>query len=211
MSGNDGTVTRFGWKAQNKSLLVFAAEAYNVEQGVTNVAFMTEREENADCGYKASPEDADNDVPEFAAFMRFLSPPTPAMMASTSAASGGKLFKAIGCAFCHTPSLTTGNAYVEALRYKPVNLFSDLALHNMGEGLADEVAQGDAGPAEFRTAPLWGVGQRIFFLHDGRANNLLTAISAHSSSGSEANAVVGMFDALPPSQKQDILNFLRSL
>ena len=85
----------------------------------------------------------------------------------------------------------------------------------MGSGLADNVIQGAAGTKEFRTAPLWGVGQRIFFLHDGRATpangGLLTAIQAHYSSGSEANAVVWTFNHISESQKQDILNFLRSL
>jgi CxxC motif-containing protein (DUF1111 family) len=85
----------------------------------------------------------------------------------------------------------------------------------MGSSLADNVSQGSAGPDEFRTAPLWGVGQRIFFLHDGRATpangGLLTAIESHASSGSEANQVISLFNALTDRQKQDLLNFLRSL
>ena len=81
----------------------------------------------------------------------------------------------------------------------------------MGKGLADGISQGQAGPREFRTTPLWGVGQRIFFLHDGRTNDLLQAIRAHGSSGSEANGVVSNFEALPVSDKQAILDFLRSL
>ena len=81
----------------------------------------------------------------------------------------------------------------------------------MGTGLDDDIVQGSAGPDEFRTAPLWGLGQRLFFLHDGRTTDLLVAIQAHSSSGSEANASIAAFNALTPAQKQDILNFLRSL
>jgi len=77
--------------------------------------------------------------------------------------------------------------------------------------LADNVSQGAAGGDQFRTAPLWGLGQRIFFLHDGRTTNQLTAISAHSSNGSEANTIVGHLNSLTPSQKQDLVNFLRSL
>jgi CxxC motif-containing protein (DUF1111 family) len=92
-----------------------------------------------------------------------------------------------------------------------VNLYSDLMVHDMGTGLADGVSQGAAGPREFRTTPLWGVGQRIFFLHDGRTNDLLAAISAHASQGSEANAVISGFNNLATSDKQAILNFLRSL
>jgi len=97
------------------------------------------------------------------------------------------------------------------LRYQPVNLFSDLLIHDMGAGLADGVSQGQAGPREFRTAPLWGLGQRIFFLHDGRTSDLLQAIKQHSSDGSEANGVVSKFNALLEDQKVDVLNFLRSL
>jgi CxxC motif-containing protein (DUF1111 family) len=81
----------------------------------------------------------------------------------------------------------------------------------MGQGLADGVSQGAAGPDEFRTAPLWGTGQRVFFLHDGRTSDLLAAIRAHASQGSEANVVVQRFSALSSAQQQDILNFLRSL
>ena len=94
-------------------------------------------------------------------------------------------------------------------------LFSDLLVHHLGSGLADNVSQGSAGPDEFRTAPLWGVGQRIFFLHDGRSTptngGLLNAIQAHASCGSEANHVISLFNQLPPQEKQELLNFLRSL
>jgi CxxC motif-containing protein (DUF1111 family) len=87
----------------------------------------------------------------------------------------------------------------------------------MGPGLTDGISQGQAGPTEFRTAPLWGLGQRIFFLHDGRTSDLREAIQAHRSgsfltfNASEANAVIMNFNALQNSQKQDVLNFLRSL
>jgi CxxC motif-containing protein (DUF1111 family) len=96
------------------------------------------------------------------------------------------------------------------LKLKDANLFSDIALHNMGVGLEDDVAQGGARGNEFRTAPLWG-GQRIFFLHDGRTDDLVQAIREHASNGSEANAVVGKFNMLGDRDKQDLLNFLRSL
>ena len=106
---------------------------------------------------------------------------------------------------------------VEALRDKDVNLFSDLLLHNMGPGLADDINQGNAHGDEFRTAPLWGLGKRIFFLHDGRTKDLIEAIQAHESLGderylaSEANQVIAQFNRLPELDKQNILNFLRGL
>jgi CxxC motif-containing protein (DUF1111 family) len=231
-NGNDGTIARFGWKAQNKSLQLFAGEAYNVEMGVTNEVFSTERDETPGCRFNAIPEDTTNfavgsvgaetvpsDVVMFSHFMRFLAPPTP-IPDTPSIANGRALFESAastGCALCHTPTLTTGNAVSAALRNKPVDLFSDLLLHHMGPGLADNIVQGGGGPAEFRTAPLWGLGKRIFFLHDGRTTNLGEAIQAHKSfsdgvfANSEANAVIDKFNALTTSQQQDILNFLRSL
>ena len=107
--------------------------------------------------------------------------------------------------------MTTGNATIAALRNQQVNLFSDLLVHDMGDGLADGVSQGEAGPREFRSAPLWGVGQRLFFLHDGRTSDLIAAIRAHKSNGSEASGVTDNFNSLNENTKQDLLNFLRSL
>jgi len=113
--------------------------------------------------------------------------------------------------------MTTGNSTVAALRNQPVNLYSDLLIHDMGAQLADGISQGQAGPREFRTPPLWGLGQRIYFLHDGRTSDLKQAILAHQSPNStgggpsEANVVVDNFNRLAERQKQDLLNFLRSL
>jgi len=219
--GNTGTVTRFGWKAQNKSLVMFSGEAYNVEQGVTNELFQNERDETPSCLFNGIPEDHTDfdagepgDLIEFAVFMRFLAPPTAVTTSvnSSSVANGKIQFNNVGCALCHTPSLTTGkSSSPAALSNVPANLYSDLLVHNMGSGLADGISQGNAGPDEFRSAPLWGLGQRIFFLHDGRTTDLVQAIQAHASNGSEANRVIGAFNGLTPGQRQDVLNFLRSL
>jgi len=226
-NGNDGTIARFGWKAQNPSLVLFSGEAYNVEQGVTNEVFPHERDETPGCLFNPTPESQPNfegasptevasDVVKFAAFMRFVAPPTPAPH-TPSIVRGRTVFALIGCALCHTPSLPTGNVTSPALAGQTANLFSDLLVHHMGPGLADDVAQGSAGPDEFRTAPLWGLGQRIFFLHDGRTRDLVEAIRAHASHAnsrfpaSEANRVIGLFNALPEAVKQDLLNFLRAL
>jgi CxxC motif-containing protein (DUF1111 family) len=205
ISANDGTITRFGWKAQNKSLLMFAGEAYNVEMRITNQLFPQERDETPGCLFNATPEDTLNfrptstppsntavlsDIEAFADFMRMLAPPVPAPD-TPSTANGRASFTKIGCVHCHTPSFTTGKMIASgsstspsaALSNQPANLFSDLLVHHMGKGLADGITQGSAGPDEFRTAPLWGVGQRVFFLHDGRASNLLEAIEAHRNPG----------------------------
>jgi CxxC motif-containing protein (DUF1111 family) len=227
-SGNDGTITRFGWKAQNKSLLMFAGEAYNVEMGISNQLFPQERDETPGCQGYPSPNDYSNfsssgaatlsDIEAFADFMRMLAPPAPATP-TASTQHGNALFVSIGCSLCHTPTLTTGKAIASgsatlpsaALSHQQANLFSDLLVHHMGIRLADGITQGAAGPDEFRTAPLWGVGQRVFFLHDGRTSDIVMAIRDHASEGSEANQIVHNFQELSAADQQDLLNFLRSL
>lgn len=229
-NGNDGSVTRFGWKAQNKSLTIFAGEAYNVEMGVTNLVFPNERNDSPNCSPMASPQDSFNlgssgpaifdDVTGFATFMRLLAPPAQVVANSTAAAAsqGASLFASVGCVYCHTPTLQTGaSSFGAALSNQTIHPYSDFALHNMGPNLADQISQGLAAGDQFRTAPLWGLGQRLFFLHDGRTSDLLQAIEAHASKGnsqfgaSEANGVIQNFNSLGNSGKQAILDFLRSL
>ena len=246
-NGNDGTISRFGWKAQNKSLHIFAGEAYNVEMGISNLLFPQDRplpgEEGGGgsglTGFPATclnlsgggyPEDANNpgsagaavldDVSAFANFMRTLAPPPTGgvvlngqQVPSQTIAAGSSLFSAIGCATCHNSTVgsTQKSNITSSLSNAPVNAFSDLEIHHMGTGLADNVSQGGAGGDQFRTAPLWGLGQRIFLLHDGRTTNLNAAIEAHQSSGSEATNVEENFDNLNTTQQQEILDFLRSL
>jgi CxxC motif-containing protein (DUF1111 family) len=247
-NGNDGTISRFGWKAQNKSLHIFTGEAYNVEMGITNELFTQDRplpgeDGNGGSGLtglpsnclnlsgKGYPEDTSNpssspnaavldDVSAFANFMRFLAPPPTGVVVlngqqvnSQTIAAGSALFISVGCASCHnpTPGNTQVSNFVPALSNAPVPAFSDIEIHHMGSGLADNVSQGGAGGDQFRTAPLWGLGQRIFLLHDGRTTDLNAAIAAHESNGSEASNVEENFDNLSKTQQQEILDFLRSL
>jgi CxxC motif-containing protein (DUF1111 family) len=238
-NGNDGTISRFGWKAQNKSLMIFAGEAYNVEMGITNELFTQDRplpEEELQTGLPLTclnlamigyPEDithsdqttastVTSDVGLFTVFMQFLDQPTPALppgVTQTSVDNGRGFFTSVGCASCHTASLITQASRLTAgLSNATAKLFSDLEIHHMGVRLADNVSQGGAGGDQFRTSPLWGLGQRIFFLHDGRTTDLLQAIEAHASRGSESTRVEENFDnLLTTDQKQDLLNFLRSL
>ncbi len=227
-NGNDGRVARFGWKAQNPGLAIFSAEAYNVEMGITNEGFPIERDETPSCQFAGVPNDVTADVnhinavDNFGNFQRFLAPPTP-VTSFTGASSfsinrGRQTFTSIGCALCHTPQLATNpKASVAQLAGKTANLYSDVALHAMGPGLADNILQGAARGDEFRTAPLWGLGKRIFFLHDGRTDDLEVAIKAHQSFGnqtfgpSEANRVIDNYNRLSDGDQQDLLNFLRSL
>jgi CxxC motif-containing protein (DUF1111 family) len=304
LNTNDQTIARFGWKAQNKSLLLFSGEAYNVEMGITNDLFQTEREGDPNCQFNATPESViplqaadlaspaasfQSDIELFSSFMRLTAPPTPAsgaaapaaqaaapaaaastqttgtasqttgsaatqttgtastpaaaatstMLASASADAssvmaaaagsstaaqpassstsgasvtrGSQVFTNIGCQACHTQSFTTAKAQLTGQSNVTIQPFSDFAVHDMGSGLADGVSQGTANGNEFRTAPLWGVGQRIFFLHDGRTKDLTVAIQQHASRGSEANTVINNFNMLSQTDQQSLVNYLRSL
>ncbi len=176
---NNGTVSRFGWKAQNASINMFAGEAYNVEMGITNDLFPTSRSEDENCNLAYAPFDVPrtdtalyNDplkiMPAwlmFTVFMRFVDAPQPAPL-TASAQHGRELFATIGCSVCHTTSFQTRGVaqpqlptqeigpHVVALRGKTVNLYSDLLVHHMGATLADNIIQGEAGADEFRTTPL---------------------------------------------------------
>ena len=240
-SDDDGTITRFGWKAQNKSLLYFSGEAYNVEEGVSDEAFPSENDESIPSCLppfpvppgtnktKGVPDDRmdsgeapklpvnfPSDLERFSLFMRFLAPPTP-VPPTQSTANGLVQFNTIGCNMCHTNSFTTPKSSIAALGNVQAFLFSDLLVHDMGPDNADNVNQGGATGDQFRTAPLWGIGQRYFFMHDGRTQDIVQAIEDHRSLGngtypnSEANQVISNFDALTPKNQQDLVNFLRSL
>src|ERR1051325_3590529 len=123
-NGNDGTIARFGWKAQNKSGMLFSGEANNVEMGISNELFQTEREEDPNCQFKTVPNDHTNtdsigttellsDVEQFSFFMRVLAPPTPVTsysgangaVSSPSINNGRQRFIDVGCDLCHTPTL----------------------------------------------------------------------------------------------------------
>jgi CxxC motif-containing protein (DUF1111 family) len=243
-SGNDGTITRFGWKAQNKSLLIFAGEAYNVEMGVTNNNFPNEREDNPACATNPTPEDTNNltdngstnsplsdflsDIENFMEFMLLSAPPQTAPSVTSAASpsqttgqssppnqpagpTGQQIFMDVGCGVCHIPQHTTGLSSSTAQSNVTYSPFSDFAIHNMGSLLQDDVTQGGADGFHFRSAPLWGASQRLFFLHDGRTANIVQAIEDHSSSGSEANTVIQQFNSLPATEQQTLVNFVRGL
>ncbi len=221
----DGSISKFGWKAQTRTLRQFSADAFLNEMGITNDTFINENDPTPACNFHAGLEDTPVATPNgpmlrtdlVTHFMRFLAPPAP-VAATASTTNGQALFNSIGCAACHATSFTTPlNATPTVLANKQVMLYSDLLVHRMGPGLADDIIQGQAGPDEFRTAPLWGLSQRFYLLHDGRTADLKVAIAAHASEASgalpasEANAVIGKWNGLIESQKQDVLNFLRSL
>jgi CxxC motif-containing protein (DUF1111 family) len=140
--------------------------------------------------------------------------PPGSQVGSAQVILGQGFFNTVGCSVCHSPTLTTAPSVDSSLSNQTYHPYSDFALHHMGPGLADGINQGIATTDEFRTAPLWGVGQRFFLLHDGRATDLLTAILDHCTPAvvtDEACGSVHAFSALTSAQQQDILYFLRSL
>ena len=211
-------VGRFGWKAQQATLLAFSGDAYVNEMGITNRFFPKENAPNgnaallarfdlvADVEDAVDPATGKGDIDHAADFMRLLAPP-PALRLSVSAAAGGKLFSQINCNSCHLPVMMTGANRLPALSYQLVALFSDLLLHNMG-ALGDGIEQGNAKGSDIRTAPLWGLRARTRFLHDGRATTLGDAVLGHAGEGAVAR---DRFKALSAVQKQQLFDYLKSI
>jgi CxxC motif-containing protein (DUF1111 family) len=216
-------VGRFGWKNQQASLLSFSADAYVNEQGVTSRLQPTES--TTLCDTVADPEDPFDaagleDIDHFARFMRATqAPPVDATLAATSdAIAGSNLFNSIGCAICHTASITTapagtvinGGAFTvpAALGSKIIHPFSDFLLHNVGTG--DGIVQngGQATANKMRTMPLWGGRTRVRLMHDLQTFTRNEAILRHAG---EATGVINNYRALSTTQKNQLITFLQSL
>lgn len=210
-------IGRFGWKAQQATLLAFAADAYRNEMGITNALFPEEfaagipTEQLRLCSLTRGVEDvADRrtrlrGIDNFEAFMKFLAPLERGPV-SDDAATGEVIFSAIGCAACHTPVLTTGADPNPLFDRRPVPLYSDLLLHDVGTG--DGIPQAAAQANEIRTPALWGLRFRRPLLHDGSAATIEEAVRRHAG---EAAAVLERFRALTPAEMQQLFAFLASL
>ncbi|AUX20791.1 hypothetical protein SOCEGT47_012650 [Sorangium cellulosum] len=211
---------RFGWKAGKVSVPHQVADALVVDMGVTTRLFPVEEcgEEQAGCqgGTGAGPELADEDLDRLSAYMRMLGVPPRRDTADPAVQRGEALFRQAGCASCHVPTMRTGSdhPFVE-LRDQIIHPFTDLLLHDLGEGLADTSTSDHlAGPSEWRTPPLWGIGLleavngHTQLLHDGRARDVVEAILWH---GGEAEAPKRRFMALPREDRDAVVAFLRSL
>jgi CxxC motif-containing protein (DUF1111 family) len=229
-------VARFGWKDDHATLRAFSGDAYLNEMGITNSDNPTEIStcalnksqfgvilQTADDPEDPTDPDGRADVDRFSDFMRALAPP-PALAQSASATNGSKLFAQLGCGGCHAPTLTTSSnpaSFVpkttggvaisstlnRALASQTFHPYSDFLLHDMGS-LGDGITSGVAGPTMMRTAPLWGIRSKSQYLHDGRANDLPTAISLHDG---QAKQAAQSFDSLTTQQKQDLVNFLDTI
>jgi mono/diheme cytochrome c family protein len=228
-------VGRFGWKDDHASLRGFSGDAYLNENGITNPDNPDEVSQCAanekayglplqDTGVEDT-TDADGraDIDRFSDFMRGLTPP-PTLPQNASAQNGSRLFTSMGCAGCHTPSMTTasnpasfiapttGDVSISptlnsTLANQTFHPYSDFLLHDMGS-LGDGITSGAAGPTMMRTVPLWGLRAKSQFLHDGRAGDIPTAIKLHDGQGKPAAQAFG---ALSAQQQLDVVNFLNTL
>jgi CxxC motif-containing protein (DUF1111 family) len=231
---DDGSVSRMGWKAQWRAILPAAGAEESTQMGISNEMFPTELDQTMPgCLLNPIPEDPTNyafqvrtNTPYYflanaerdADFIRFLAAPVPgACPGGTGSCSNGRTqFDAVGCSLCHTSTFKTPAGSIQSMGHWSINIFSDLVLHHMGSCLADGIVQGFAQGDMWRTPPLWNVGQRYFFMHDGRTMDIVQAIESHSCPAngqypaSEANAVIQNFNSLSPKNQQDLVNFLRS-
>ena len=210
-------VGRFGWKAQVATLLEFGGDAYRNEMGITNDLFPDELTLNLTglqlrlCDPLPEPEDVPEPgtgrrgIDNFESFMRLLAPPARGAV-TARARRGRQVFESIGCAACHVPALVTGRNLNPLFDRRPVPLFSDLLLHDIGTG--DGIAQAAALPNELRTPPLWGLRHRRPLLHDGSAATVLEALVRHAG---EAQAARDALRGLSTADLAALMAFLESL
>ncbi|MCB0413288.1 MAG: thiol oxidoreductase [Bdellovibrionales bacterium] len=215
---------RFGWKANSPSIEQQSLGALNGDLGVTNYLFPEEsivntklyndyvRGEESFISHKN--EASDELAHSLVFYSSTLAVPPRRNINDPQVVQGGRLFKSIRCTSCHVPQLTTGASSVSSLSYQRIFPFTDMLLHDMGEGLADHRQDFKANGREWKTRPLWGVGltqvvnPRASFLHDGRARTLEEAIVWH---GGEAQYSRDQFIHLSKNQRQQVLAFLKSL
>ena len=210
---SNGVIGRFGWKAAGPTLVNFIGLAMVNELGITNHLFPNEMSPQGGpippgCDIAPDPEDADiSRIAPLVFFVTHLGPP-PRGPITDAARRGEQLFTQIGCATCHTPSMKTGPNALDALNQKDVPLFSNLLTHYMGGALDDRIVEGAVGGGRWRTTPLWGLGTRRFFLHDGRTTSLTESINLH---GGESYQIRKRFFELTKPQREDVIAFLHSL
>ena len=214
---NQPRIGRFGWKSQQATLLAFSGDAYRNEMGVTNDLFRNELAPGISpdtmklCSPGTTVEDVRSrltglrDIDNFENFMRLLAPIERGPQ-TDDVKQGESLFESVGCASCHVPTLFTGPSANPLFDRKPVNLYSDLLLHDIGTG--DGIEQEDAKGPEIRTPALWGLRMRRPLLHDGTAATATAAILLHQGQAKKARQ---QFLDLPPEQQKRLIAFLDSL
>lgn len=215
-STNQTRLGRFGWKAAAFSVKHQIASALNIEMGVT-----TSMINKLDCGTgqadcQTGTELSNADLDLMVKYIATLGVPARRNMEDAQALRGEVVFGETGCNACHKEMLKTSQyAPLAELRSQTIRPYTDLLLHDMGPGLADNMGEGDASGAEWRTAPLWGIGltaevsgYREAYMHDGRAKTLHEAIMWHDGEGANARKA---YAARTQSDKDALIKFLKSL
>ena len=212
---------KFGWKANEANLRTQTASAFLRDMGITSPIHPVEditkpQEDKINLTLIANPPDIDDSkFDRVVTYLRTLAPPAQRNTNDPSVNRGDILFHKIGCSSCHKPTLKTGSfAAIDELKNQTIKPYTDLLLHDMGEGLADGIEDSLASGSEWRTPPLWGIGLtktvngNTFFLHDGRARSIEEAILWHGGEGSGSRK---KYSSLSLDEKTDLLNFINSL
>jgi CxxC motif-containing protein (DUF1111 family) len=205
---------RFGHKARAATLEAFVADALLGDMGLTSPARPDElpNPDGLRDDLRPGVDVRAEEIALLADYVRLLAIPRRPAPDPELTTTGAALFARVGCDACHVPEARTRADHpVAALRDVPVALYTDLLLHDMGEGLADGIPEGAAGPRDWRTAPLVGLRHLRALLHDGRASTVREAIAAHASEGSEANAAVARWEALAEPAQEALLRFVEAL
>lgn len=205
-----GRIGRFGVKARVATLREFAADAFRGDMGMTSSLFPTEvaNSEGLEDDSKTGVDLSDEQLDAVGFYVSAIAMPSR----SAPNAEGQRAFERAQCGQCHVSSMATRADYpLAAIAGRPAVIYSDLLLHDMGKGLADGIAEGGAGPRDWRTAPLIGMRFSRTFLHDGRASTIDAAIRAHASEGSEASPSVRAYEAMTDAERASIAAFVLSL
>lgn len=214
---NSVQLGRFGWKANTATIMEQCAGAYVHDMGITNAFFPFETgygQSNGSDGMGDDPEITQAHLDEVTFYCQTLGVPAPRNLDDEGVKRGAALFEQIQCAKCHIPKMISGDFSVPEVANQTFYPYTDMLLHDMGEGLADNRSDYLATEREWRTRPLWGIGLtkvvngHTDFLHDGRAKNITEAILWH---GGEAEASKEKFKNLSASQREDLLKFINSL
>lgn len=208
---------RFGWKANQPTVEQQIFKAFHADMGITSPAYQDDNPLWRPTGNTTDvqPELEDKEFDALLFYMKLLAVPARRDWKNSTVLRGKTIFRSIGCAGCHAPQFVTGTmqGYPE-LSNQTIRPYTDMLLHDMGEGLADNRPDGRANGREWRTPPLWGIGliktvnEHTFFLHDGRARNLEEAVLWH---GGEAEAAQNHYRRLRRDDRNALLAFLESL
>ncbi len=212
---------RFGWKANTPNLMQQTAAAFLGDIGVTSRLFRTQNCPPVQrvCQIQDpanDPEVIDADMVDFELWLRTVAAPAPRNQSDPVVRRGETLFSQAACAACHVPELKTGQTYpafpkLENRTFRP---FTDMLLHDMGEDLADGRPDFKAGPRDWRTTPLWGLGLSAVvngqsaLMHDGRARNVTEAILWH---GGEGSASRDAFSRMPKADREALIKYVEAI